>query len=182
MADKLREFELEEINEFEQDEKRFKIEDVDALNWAMRKVKALKEEKEEALLSAKKEIERINEWIEKENNKYDNQINFFEGLMMEYAMMERKKDPFFKKKATPFGAVSFRKRPPKWNYDDEVLVNFLKENEYTDFVNIKYSPNKADLKKEVSVVNGKAVFDTGEIVEGVEIVDQDEDIVIKVEK
>ena len=57
-----------------------------------------------------------------------------------------------------------------FNRDDAKLVSWLKENGRTDLVKVKEEPAWGDLKKQIEVVGSSAVIkDTGEILEGVEV-------------
>lgn len=165
-------------------ENRFKIDDLDSANWAFRKLKAIKEKKKEIEELAKKEIEpykleidRIEEWKDTELKSFDSSINFFNFLLEEYYREQRKIDPKFKV-STPYGKVTSRKQQPKWNYDDEKVIEWLRKNN-EHLIRIKEEINKTVLKTMYNVVGDKVVTEDGEVVEGVSI--EERDPVVKVE-
>ena len=179
--DALLEMELQEIDEIidggTQEKERFKIENLEAANWAFRKLAAIERKKKEIQELANKEIERIKAWQEQEERGLDNSKEFFEGLLTEYFAREREKDPKFKI-STPYGKVSARKQQPKWNYDEDKLVKWLKENNQ-DLIRIKYEPDKNEIKKTYKIVGTNVVTEDGEIVEGITVEERPEKVTIK---
>lgn len=180
--DALLEMELQEIDEIMQEDtqekKRFRIENLEAANWAFRKLAAIERKKKEVQELAQKEIERIKAWEQQEISSLDNSKEFFEGLLKEYFAREREKDPKFKI-STPYGKVSARKQQPKWHYDEAKLIEWLKENN-KDLLRVKYEPDKNEIKKVYKVVGTNVVTEDGEIVEGITVEEMPEKIEIKV--
>lgn len=157
---------------------RFKIRDLDAANWAFRKLKAMDEKVKQVTDLASKEIERILEWKENELKQVGRSREFFEGLLIEYFVRQKEMDPKFKI-STPYGKVSSRKSQPKWNYEDDRVLKWLKEND-KELIRTKEEINKAELKKKYRVMNGQVVTEDGEIVEGITVAEQPDSISIKV--
>lgn len=180
--DALLEMELQEIDEIiddgAQEKERFKIENLEAANWAFRKLTAIERKKKEIQELANKEIERIKAWQEQEERGLDNSKEFFEGLLTEYFAREREKDPKFRI-STPYGKVSSRKQQPKWHYDEDKLIKWLKENDM-ELVRVKYEPNKTEIKKRYKVVGNVVTTEDGKIVEGITVEEQPDAIAIKV--
>lgn len=177
--DVLFEMELQEAVEVSETQERFKIDNLEAANWAFRKLAAIERKKKEVQELAQKEIERIKTWEQQEIGSLDSSKEFFEGLLIEYFAREREKDPKFKI-STPYGKVSARKQQPKWHYDDEKLVNWLLEND-KELVRVKYEPDKNGIKKKYKIIGENVVTEDGEIVEGITIEERPEAINIKVE-
>lgn len=170
---------LAEVENATESSFRFTVENLEQVNWAFRKIKAYMEKKAELEVLAKAEIERIQSWLAGEVKQIDNSIGFFEGLLTEYAVKQRELDPKFKC-STPYGKVSFRKQQPKWEYEDEVVLDSLKASELNEYIRVKEEINKADLKKAMKVVEGRAVTSDGEIIEGIKVIDQPDKLDIKV--
>ncbi|WP_027309316.1 host-nuclease inhibitor Gam family protein [Caloramator sp. ALD01] len=172
-------YEIQEVEQLEGKEQ-FKVTNIDQANWCLRKISALKKKQIENEQLAKAEIERIEKWLKKENEQLENSIKFFEVLLEEYAKEQREKDAKFKL-STPYGKLSFRKQQPKWNYDEETVLKFLKASGKTEFIRVKEEINKAELKKKFKVVGELVVDENGEIIEGITIEEQPEKVVIDVE-
>lgn len=181
----MQKYELEEVNgldlQDEQVKERFKIEDLEQLNWALRKLATLDEQQSEIDELADKEMLRIKSWHEKESESIGHSKSFFESLVGEYAIKQRDNDPKFKNVKTPYGKVGFRKQQPKWNYDDEILIKHLKASELTDLFKTKEEPKKAEIKKQFKVLDsGQVVDSNGEIVPGITVEEQGDKLDIKV--
>ncbi|AJA42626.1 hypothetical protein phiCT9441A_13 (endogenous virus) [Clostridium phage phiCT9441A] len=172
MLNSLLQEELKEIEEVQG----FKITNIDEANWAFRKIRALQEEVRETNLLAYKEKERIENWREKEIKTSMDNIEYFQGILTEYYMKLRSENPKAKLN-TPYGKVTSRKSK-KWNYqNEEEILKYLKENEYSDLIKVKEDINKAELKKMFKDGVNK---ETGEVLPGLEI-KEEESISVKVE-
>ena len=189
MMNELLEMELEEaIDTVEAAEVggRFTIQDLDSANWAFRKLAAIERKRKEIQELADREIERIKDWQNQEEESLNNSKEFFEGLLTEYFVRQRELDPKFKL-STPYGRVSSRKQQPKWNYEDEKLIGYL-EHYKPELIRIKKEVNKNDFKKAVKEKDGFILMDdgkiisneTGELIEGVTVEERPDSINIKV--
>lgn len=160
---------------------RFRVDNDGAANWALRKIKSLQKEKEANTELAREEIAKINKWLEQENGVLDNSISHFETLLQEYATSLRQKDEKFKSLKLPNGSFGFRKSQPKWTMDNQAVVESLEQQGNHDLIRIKKEPDKAAIKKYFKVGNGKA-YDptTGEVLDGVTVMDQPDSFNVKV--
>ena len=174
-------FEFEEIENVEKEEReRFKIKDLDAANWAFRKLAALEKKQLEYEDLAKKEKERIELWLQGETEKTNQSKRFFESLLEEYFYENKQIDPKFKI-STPYGKVSSRKQQSQWEYDNEIVISSLKNAGLDSLIRIKEEPSKSEIKKALHVANGQVVTPDGEIIEGIKVTERPDAIVIKVE-
>lgn len=182
--DKLTLHELNEVLEIEKekDKKRFAIETTEQLSWAFRKIKAINTQLKEVEFLAKTEIQRIEQWRDKEVESLESNKQFFEGLIEEYAVNKRTENPEFKSQKTPFGRVGYKKQQVKWKYDDKKLVEYLKNTGKNLYIHVEEKPKKNEIKKAFKV-SGNHVIDesTGEIIDGIKILPQEEKIDIKAE-
>jgi phage host-nuclease inhibitor protein Gam len=174
----LSEIVLNELEELQSEYTGFKVSDLESANWCFRKLKALKEQESEYRALAEKEVDRIRKWYDSEKLKLEKQEVFFESLLEEYALIQRRENSKFNL-SSPYGKISFRKQQPKWNYDDEALLSSLKSSKLDNLIRIKEEVNKAELKKIAAVVDGKVLID-GEFIDGVEVLEQEEAIRIEV--
>jgi hypothetical protein len=162
-------------------EDRFQITDLSSLNWTMRKLSFLEKSHNEDLLLFHAEIDRITKWFEKQKESHQSSVEFLEGLVSEFAKAQRVINPKWKQK-TPYGIVSFRKAR-KFDYGNEDnLVKYLSENGMGEFVKVVKTPIKTELKKALTITrDGKAIFtSTGEVLPEI-VVEETEDVTIKLE-
>ena len=169
---------LEEDNTEEKEP--FKIKDLNGANWAFRKLKAIEEQEKEVKRLADEEFDRINEWLKTELARTDRDKGYFEGLLTSYLITEREKDPKFKV-STPYGKVSTRKQQPNFEYDVNKFIDWAIDNERADLIKVTKTPIKAEVKKVFEIHDGRLIDpETGEIVEGIEVVDRPDSVIVKV--
>ncbi|MFD9627885.1 host-nuclease inhibitor Gam family protein [Peribacillus muralis] len=166
----LQQIELMEVEEIQSQETNFEITDINSLNWAFRKLTALKSKEKEIKQLANVERDRIAEWEKGELSSVTNSTSFFESLITLYHAQQLAEDPKAKTISTPYGKSKTRKSkeaPDK--ADEEVILQYVIENEMDEF--IKNSVKWADLKKSLKIVEisgEKVVVDeNGQIVPGV---------------
>lgn len=153
-------------------QKQFVVDSLSSADWVMRKIKENKDRSGEIIDYAKEEIQRLQQFIKKEEARRDNNVAYLEHLLENYLLERREEDPNFKLK-TVTGTASTRKST-KWNYDEDKLIDFLKKNDMTEFVRVKEEVNKADLKKAVVVTDSVVVVpETGEVIDGVEVTQEE---------
>ncbi|OOG28535.1 hypothetical protein BZK37_01670 [Enterococcus casseliflavus] len=173
-------YELRELESttFSEETSPWTIDSLESADWALRKIAVLKKKNDEIHQLAEKERERITEWEDKETHSNQESIAFFESKLADYLHELRKNDPKAKIK-TPHGTVSTRKQPDSWEYQGDTL-NTLKELGLTEFITIKESINKAELKKAVQVLeNGRVISPDGEVIESIKVIPQGEKIIVK---
>lgn len=172
----------EYLDQQEQVNEGFKVEDDQQANWCLRKIKDITQQIQNNSELAQAEIEKIESWEQQEKEKLQQSIDYFQGLLAQYAVKKREEDPKFKSQKLPHGRIKFVKQQPKWNYDDNKLLETLKQNNLTDFIKIKEQPDKAQIKKAFEVAKGKVINpDTGEFVEGITVEEREESFKVEVD-
>jgi len=148
---KLQEVELSEMEEMEVAEfTKFEVHDIDSLNWAFRKLSALKSKANEIKQLAEKERLRIESWEQSELSTVKNSIEFFESMVTQYHMKQLAEDPNSKTISTPYGkarSTTSKAQPDKQN--EEELLAFVEENELP-FVKLKKELKWGELKKNIT--------------------------------
>lgn len=169
----------------EEEQERFVVDDDDKACWALQKIKELEDQVEEKEKLAQRQIDQVNNWLENETSSLEKKINNFNNMLFEYAQQLREEDPDLKTHSLPFGKLQFRKRRPKWQYEDE-LLDTVKE-KIPDAVRVKEDVDKRTLKKiikdsgEYKILDDGRVVNTesGELVEGLKVVDRGESFKVK---
>lgn len=158
----------------------FKITDLETANWAFKKIKENEEVIEKNEQFAANEKEKIDHWLVSENKSYENNIDYFGGLLKEYYTKLRQADPQAKL-STPHGKVTSRKRQPKYIFDDNKVLDYL-EKEKPELITISKKYNKTEIKKILNLTEDFVPVDeNGEIVDFVNVQPQEESINIKTE-
>lgn len=164
------------LEEFEDD--RFAVTDASSADWALMKLGEIERLEAQNKQLANNNINRIQDWLDKQNAKTEDSKNYFNQLLTDYIFEEKAKNPKFKL-TTPNGKLSTRKSQPKWEYNDNTLIESLKANDETDFIKLKESIDKAGLKKVAMVKDGKVYSPNGVALEGVTVSPASETAVIK---
>lgn len=170
----------EYLLENEEQKERFTIDNDESANWALRKIKHIQEQAKANKDLADKEVRKITDWLINENKALEENINFFTGLLQEYALKQRQADDKFKKRKLPLGEIKFTKQQPKFEYDDDQLVKELKDNQLSDYIKTKEEPKWGDLKKKGKVQGNKFVYD-GTIIEAVTVTEREDKFSIEVD-
>ena len=146
-------------------------------DFYLRQINKLKEQKEEINKFVDQELERqmrlYQQYREDRIRPLDNQIAFYEEALKTFAMNEYA-ETNKKTIKLPNGTLSIRKQPPKYIYNDEEVLSFLKENNLNDYIRVKEEVNKKDLKKATQVNNNNQMIIDGKEVPGVVVVPQDD--------
>ena len=146
-------------------------------DFYLRQINKLKEQKEEINKFVDQELERqmrlYQQYREDRIRPLDNQIAFYEEALRTFAMNEYA-ETNRKTIKLPNGTLSIRKQPPKYIYNDEEVLSFLKENNLNDYIRVKEEVNKKDLKKATQINNNNQMMINGKEVPGVVVVPQDD--------
>lgn len=163
----------EYLEEQEQVTDRFKVQDDEQANWALRKIARVDEKLAESRETAKKEIDKVKTWLEQTEKQLNSEREYFEGLLLEYALEMGLDKAKKRSKALPNGRFRFKKQGEDWRIDNDVVISQLESLGLDHLIKVEKKPKKAEIKKEVKVHNGKAVHaESGELIEGITVIDK----------
>lgn len=150
--------------------------------WALSKIKA---DREEALkfAFACKEMARVYDGKARDvMDKVAQKTSYLEGLLQAYFLtVPHKGTETQETYRLPGGVLKKKLGTVEFVRDDKVLVEFLKSNNYTDYIETTYTPKWAELKKDVTVSGSRVVNGSGEVVEGVTAVERPDTFVVELE-
>lgn len=153
---------------------RFRIQDDNQADWALRKIARARQDLKEAEETAAIEIEKINRWLDGQRDESLRTERFFTALLQEYYEPRFMTNPDKKTYKLPSGKVQRRTQQPQFDRDNEALLAWLKQREMTDYIEVKETPKWGELKQQVQVVGEHVVIKDGplkgEIIDGVEVV------------
>lgn len=162
----IEEQEIEELNLHEASEEGIK--DPKQADYFVKKVKELEAYKEATNETARQAIEdykdKVERWRQQEVESLERSIEYFSELLQSFARQQLEGSS---KKSLKLieGTVGFKAQPPKIEYDDKVLVEFLEKNK-PEYVRYTPAPKKDELKKKAEIKDGRLFLD-GKPVEGV---------------
>jgi hypothetical protein len=149
---------------------RFRIDDDSAAAWAMRKLRAARRRIEANDALAAEEFDRVETWRNAVNASHERTIEYFVGLLSQYALACRENpDDGRKTLALPAGKVTTRPGGWKWHASDEFLT--WAGAHAPDLVRVKTEPALNEIKKRfIARDDGSAVDGaTAEIVPGLSV-------------
>lgn len=153
---------------------RFRIQDDNQADWALRKIARARQDMKEAEEMAAMEIEKINRWLDGQRDESLRTERFFTALLQEYYEPRFMTNPDKKTYKLPSGKVQRRTQQPLFDRDNEALLAWLKQRGMTDYIEVKETPKWGELKQQVQVVGEHVVIKDGplkgEIIDGVEVV------------
>ena len=153
---------------------RFRIQNDNQADWALRKIARARQDMKEAEETAAMEIEKINRWLDGQRDESLRTERFFTALLQEYYEPRFMTNPDKKTYKLPSGKVQRRTQQPQFDRDNEALLAWLKQREMTDYIEVKETPKWGELKQQVQVVGEHVVIKDGplkgEIIDGVEVV------------
>ena len=157
----------------EQEREQFRIEDMGAANWALRKIAAARAAIRERETLASAETERIRTWLEDETESLQQTIRFFESLLYEYHTGQIEADPKCKTIKLPHGILKMRAQQPQYHRDPDVIREWAEANKPDVLIPQLPKLDWARLKKTVKPVGGKAIdAGTGEVIPGITVIDR----------
>lgn len=164
----------------------WKVEDDLAADWCLDKIREAKAEYNRFEIVINDKIQQLQNRLEKERQKMEQEVSFFESKLREYfETLEEKQLKTTKtmmKYKLPSGELVKKFPGPEFKRDNDKLTEWLEHNGMNEFIEIKKQAKWGELKKKTKVVGNNVVFeDTGEIVEGVEVIERAPEFKVEVE-
>lgn len=144
---------LSELEQRESDEQ-WHVTDKKSATWAMWMLQGLKQELRENDEVFQQEIERVTSWRDREAEKLNRHVAFFEEKLTMWHFEQLEKDPKGNKSIKlPYGTLKSRttqNQPAR--LDDEALLEHLKSSGDAEYVLVKESVDWAEYKKTLDIV------------------------------
>lgn len=148
---------------------RFRVEDDDAANWALRKLRAIRARQTDHERLAEGEIARVRDWLAEVVGPLQRDAAFFEGLLADYARRCRENpDDGRKTISLPSGSVTTRQGSPRWTVNPDAFLPWARQN-FPDLIRVREEPDLASIKAAATAVDERAVTAAGEIIPGIVI-------------
>lgn len=165
----------------------FIIDSQEKAAWAMRKLHQIKQKETEntntanSLIDAlRKEIEGVQNWQKEQNESLGDDASYFICALEAYHRKYLEENPKAKTIKLPYGQLRFRAQQPEFQRDAVTLLAWVKSSR-PDCVRVKEEADWATLKKSVVVEDGKAIdATTGEIIEGIQILERPEKFSVEI--
>lgn len=151
-------------------------------DFYVKQINKLRQQKEEINEFVDGEIERqlrmYEEYRKKSLKPLDSQIAFYEEALKTFTLNEYEQTGK-KSIKLPNGTLGIKKQQPKYVYNDEEVLEFLRNNDMNDYIRMKPELNKKDLKKNSIVNSNNELIIDGKVVPGVDVIPQDDKFEVK---
>ncbi len=160
----------------------FAIDDDGSADWALRKIGQCENRIEEIKRTAEEQIALIEKWMLSEISGEEKSVAYFTQLLDNYHRGLYEKNPKrYKTIKLPNGVLKRAKAQPTFERDEEQLLRWLEERNMENFINRTAKAKWGELKKSVVVAGDTCVMPvTGEILEGVRVIPNEETFKVEV--
>lgn len=150
----------------------WRIADDGCADWAVQKIAEERAELARIKELAEAQIARIEEKLAAAERRCENGTRFLTGKLAEYfGTVPHKKTKTTESYRLLSGSLKMKLGGVSMKQDDAKLVEFLKASGQTDYIKVTEAPKWGDFKKRLEVVGGSVVDkESGEIIEGVELI------------
>lgn len=160
----------------------WRITDDSCADWAVNKIAEERAELERIRALAEEQIARIEEKLEAAERRCENGTNFLTSKLAEYfETVPHKKTKTKESYRLLSGTLAKKLGSPQMKPDDEKLLEYLKSSGNVDMIKTTESPRWGEFKKCLTIVGGQVIDSTtGEVVEGVDIIDKPDSFTVEV--
>ena len=149
--------------------------DTDAkAEWALRKIKEARSDRDRWVEWYESKIKEITEQTD------CNTMNLERMLAEYFASVPHKKTKTQESYSLPGGKLILKTQNPEYKRDDKTVIEWLKQNNGSEYIKVKEELAWSDLKAKSAVLNGKLFSEDGEEIPGVEVINRPEKFVVEV--
>lgn len=165
-------FELEEVLEQPEDEQKgFSINDDAVADWAVKKIAEEQAEVERLKALAEQQIAEINLKVKHVEEQAERKARFLNGCLRQYfGTVPHKETKTQESYKLLSGTLVMKKATENLTKDDDALVEYFQQNNMQEYIKTEYKPKWAKFKKELAIVDEKVINTaTGEVVDVVKV-------------
>lgn len=158
----------------EQQDQRWRIADDGCADWALKKIKLEKDEHDRIVELAELEISRLMQQIERADRRYEQNTSFLTSMLAKFfeTVPHKKTKAGTESYRLLNGQLVMKPAAYKMQPDDEKLVEWLRSNGHEDLIKVETKAMWGEIKKKIDMVGTTAMIaETGEIVEGIDVVE-----------
>ena len=140
----------------------FIIKDDKTADWALAQIAEAEQERDRLIDLANAKILELNQDIEKFTKRCEDSTGYLKSLLYDYFRTVKPKNS--KTQASYkliSGTLIFKKPSVKIIHNDDKLLEYLKNNEGTDFIKVKESVDWAGFKAVLTINENEEIIDTG---------------------
>lgn len=133
----------------------------------MKKIKTLEADKQRRKDFRDMQVAKYDLFLQGKIEAADKEIEYRKQRIAYFLEEKKKEDPGYKLSNIE-GSAYFR-TTKSWKYDDDTVLQALKDTGYEELIKIKESIDKSALKKKLKISGKHAVTQDGEVIQGITI-------------
>lgn len=151
----------------------FRIDNDEKAEWALAKIREEQAEAQRIMNVCRSMIMHYEQQLKKAEEDLEKKTAYLRSQLEQYFNnVEKRRTKTQEVYKLPSGTLRRKYPGPQFKRDDEKLVKWLKDRQMNEYIKVKESPDWANLKKAIQVVGDKVVDETGEVVEGITVVER----------
>ncbi len=160
----------------------WRIADDETADWAVAKIAEERTELTRIKALADEQISRIMEKVHAAEKRYENGTAYLTSKLAEYFnTVPHKKTKTTESYRLLSGTLKMKLGGVAMKQDDEKLLEYLKASGNADMIKTTEAPKWGEYKKRLEIVGGQVVDGTtGEIVEGVEVIEKPDNFTVEI--
>lgn len=160
----------------------WRIADDETADWAVSKIAEERAEYDRIKALADEQIARIMEKVQAAERRLENGTSYLTSKLAEYfRTVPHKKTKTTESYRLLSGTLKVKYGGTSMKQDDEKLLEYLKATGNDDMIQTVHKPRWGEFKKRLEIIGGQIVdTTTGEIVEGVEVIERPDNFTVEV--
>lgn len=162
----------------------WKVDNDSSADWCIDKIKEIQADYNRFSIVAKERISQLQMKLDKEKEKVDNEISFFESKLREYfETVDKKETKTQLSYKLPSGNLKMRKGKLDFDYDKDKLLTYAKENSLEELIKTSESFTWSEFKKKIEIQDNNIISkETGEVleIEGLAVIEKPSEFKVEV--
>lgn len=157
----------EAIFEQVEEQPKFFVDNDQKAEWCLQKIREAQADKDRWKAFYAEQYKAVEESA-------DATIHNMEEMLAEYfGMVPHKQTATQEYYKLPSGKLVLKKQEPKYERNDDEIIDWLKKNDCRGFIKVEESLDWAGLKKKVAVVGENMATEDGEIIPGIKVIQRE---------
>lgn len=142
--------------------------------WALQKIKEARADRDTWVAWYQQKIKEITEQTDFDTMNLERMLGEF------FLTVPHKKTKTQESYSLPGGKLILKTQNPEYKRDDKKVIEWLKQNNGSQFVKVKEELDWSGLKAATGTFEGNVVTEDGEVIPGIEVINRDAKFIVEV--
>jgi hypothetical protein len=149
--------------------------------WCLNKIREEQQERDRLTDLCNKMINKYSEQIKELEQDFETKTSYFKGQLQQYFnTVKRKATKTQETYKLISGTLKIKYKAHKVKKDDLKLLEYLENNNYTEYIETIKKAKWSELKETLKQVGNRYVDENGQIVEGIELEEQEPEFLVEI--